>query len=420
MECTTLSPIVKRCTRCGTKFTPANRQRKYCKGCCAQMGRSIAIRQCGICWRDVEVVCSSAKTVDATTKVYCVECRRLRDQPKTRTYRCQSCGKDVLCGTRGPAPTLCSACNQAKRNRAMDGKCQWCGGGCKAGSKACKECHENGHGKRLEPKPCSVCGEMFQPKTNKRKYCDRRECAIAGIKQTLEGLHGNSRRFVCLRCGEEYKAKSKDRDTFCSRGCAFAWVQENPMLGPEPAPKPTLACEICGQPASNTLAKTCGPACRAERNRRIERQRGASRTTRASRPCKQCGKMFVPEYGNRRKSYCSDKCGKKADRRKRKRYTGTLNNVTRKRLRSMHGESWGSMYEPINKQRVFERDKWRCQLCRCKVKRTQEWDPRQATIDHIIPIVLGGEHKYANVQTACMECNSRKGATIQGQQRLFG
>jgi 5-methylcytosine-specific restriction endonuclease McrA len=78
------------------------------------------------------------------------------------------------------------------------------------------------------------------------------------------------------------------------------------------------------------------------------------------------------------------------------------------------------MYESINKRRVFERDKWQCQLCGCKVKRTAQWHPRQATIDHIVPLALGGEHKYANVQTACMECNSKKGATVQGQQRLFG
>jgi len=189
-------------------------------------------------------------------------------------------------------------------------------------------------------------------------------------------------------------------------------------IGSRPNAQP---CEICGEPCSRKGAHICSDdACKKERERRRSREYGVASKTALPRKCKECGTIFTPEYGDKRKVYCSHKCGKKAGKRKGKKHTGTLNNVTRKRLRAMYGDSWRSMYEPINKRRVFERDRWRCQLCGCKVKRTTEWDPRQATIDHIIPLSLGGEHKYTNVQTACMECNSKKGATIQGQQRLFG
>jgi 5-methylcytosine-specific restriction endonuclease McrA len=32
-----------------------------------------------------------------------------------------------------------------------------------------------------------------------------------------------------------------------------------------------------------------------------------------------------------------------------------------------------------------------------------------ASVDHIIPLVLGGEHSMANVQAAHLVCNLRKG-----------
>lgn len=265
-------------------------------------------------------------------------------------------------------------------------------------------------------KHCEQCGAVLPPK--RKRFCSK-TCNSAW--RSANYRFGTA--FVCEHCGVTFKPKASNRTRFCSRDCSYAHLKvhgrperRKPQVQAEPWP----TCEICGKPASIRTAKTCSEECRAEYNRRYSRVLSASKKAIEPRPCKECGKVFTPEYGNKRKSYCSDQCGKKARRRKSKKHTGVLNNVTRKRLRAMYGDSWRSMYEPINKRRVFERDKWRCQLCGCKVKRTTEWDPRQATIDHIIPLSLGGEHKYTNVQTACMECNSKKGATIQGQQRLFG
>jgi 5-methylcytosine-specific restriction endonuclease McrA len=46
-------------------------------------------------------------------------------------------------------------------------------------------------------------------------------------------------------------------------------------------------------------------------------------------------------------------------------------------------------------------------------------DPMSATIDHIIPISLGGRHCAENVQLAHRICNNKKGYTGKGDQLLM-
>lgn len=61
-------------------------------------------------------------------------------------------------------------------------------------------------------------------------------------------------------------------------------------------------------------------------------------------------------------------------------------------------------------KRVFARDGWRCQICWRKVNPTAKVpNSRAATIDHIVPLSIGGTHEPINCQTACFSCNSLKG-----------
>lgn len=80
------------------------------------------------------------------------------------------------------------------------------------------------------------------------------------------------------------------------------------------------------------------------------------------------------------------------------RHTAHQNN-RRARLKSVFIES----VDPI---KVYERDGWTCKICGGKVVRSD------ASLDHIKAISIGGEHSYANVQTAHRLCNSRKGAKV--------
>ena len=58
---------------------------------------------------------------------------------------------------------------------------------------------------------------------------------------------------------------------------------------------------------------------------------------------------------------------------------------------------------PETRQRVFERDAYRCRMCD---------GHRNLTIDHIMPRSAGGSDDDGNLQTLCRPCNSKKGAKV--------
>ena len=73
-----------------------------------------------------------------------------------------------------------------------------------------------------------------------------------------------------------------------------------------------------------------------------------------------------------------------------------------------------SVTETIASLTVYERDKWKCGVCKKPVK------PEEASLDHIIPLAKGGEHSYRNVQLAHLKCNiSKKDRAIGQQARLL-
>lgn len=60
---------------------------------------------------------------------------------------------------------------------------------------------------------------------------------------------------------------------------------------------------------------------------------------------------------------------------------------------------------PVNKrQRVYDRDRNQCQYCGVY--------PLHPTIDHLIPISLGGKSNIANLLTCCFKCNHKKGNDV--------
>ena len=57
-----------------------------------------------------------------------------------------------------------------------------------------------------------------------------------------------------------------------------------------------------------------------------------------------------------------------------------------------------------NRHKVFERDKYLCHHCGKLLTRFS------ATLDHLQPVSKGGDNSFANLITACLQCNSQRGA----------
>jgi hypothetical protein len=114
--------------------------------------------------------------------------------------------------------------------------------------------------------------------------------------------------------------------------------------------------------------------------------------------CIECGVKFRPF---RRTSYtCSTACGEM----RRRRFQRIESGVTRA-LRKM------VQVEVVDPAIVFDRDDWICQLCHSDIPRDAVWpDVMSASLDHIKPISLGGDHSYANCQASHFTCNASKGA----------
>ncbi|MBF6315035.1 HNH endonuclease [Nocardia farcinica] len=71
----------------------------------------------------------------------------------------------------------------------------------------------------------------------------------------------------------------------------------------------------------------------------------------------------------------------------------------------------------VSPRKVFERDRWKCHLCKRKVRRSAVVPhPLAPTIDHVIPLAKGGTHEPANCATAHYQCNSAKGDRDAGEQ----
>lgn len=79
----------------------------------------------------------------------------------------------------------------------------------------------------------------------------------------------------------------------------------------------------------------------------------------------------------------------------------------RDRYQAYRARLAGAQVEVVKRLTVFERDSYVCQICG-KPTEGQHPELLSPALDHIIPISKGGEHSYANVQTAHFSCNSKK------------
>ena len=190
----------------------------------------------------------------------------------------------------------------------------------------------------------------------------------------------------CTKCGTEYRWGFWSRD----------------------ADEP---CPHCREQQRNVERIACERKLERKQYER-EQQRIAAREWRLSVPriCVECGEPFYSEYEGA--AYCSDKCRKRASHHRAVKRGST--GGYRKRMRIVRTKA---TYDPsVTLNAVYKRFKGKCCACGCKVYRSKEYRPDQATLDHIIALANNGTHTWDNVQLLCSDCNSKKRDI--GQMRL--
>lgn len=124
--------------------------------------------------------------------------------------------------------------------------------------------------------------------------------------------------------------------------------------------------------------------------------------------CVDCGCDTVGTKAKKRCSACARKRSVDHNRHMRKKGIRSDRRIVERARK--HGVVVGA----VNRVKVYDRDGWACYVCGVQVVRSKDYRPDQATLDHIVPLSLGGPHTYDNVRTCCHRCNSTKSNTMPG------
>lgn len=215
-----------------------------------------------------------------------------------------------------------------------------------------------------------------------------------GVTETMPRLTTLIRRIPkseCNVCGKTYRPKTGDRTTACSRECGFVWSGF----------KTTLK-RNGGRVWVSALRNKAKPEVQ-------EPKIYYEPVTHSS--CRCCGQAFDRRKEGTSMWMCSQSCRDKFSKKSKR--------IARKKRKAIErGAQVGSSVDPID---VFERDGWRCQMCRCKTPSSKRgtYHKRAPELDHIMPLSLGGEHSYRNTQCLCRSCNASKSNTPMGQLSLL-
>lgn len=375
-------------------------------------------------------------------RVFCsTECGRLWHRIKLHGVKkpvsCVQCGAPVPFNTgRGRKLKYCSReCKRAWENarnpelvsRNISGVCLFCSQrflGINEQKYCSRSCSSNaaaiGRGRKLRVagRLCA-CGKEIA--LANKKFCGP-VCSSLAIRKARI-VH------VCEICGNQFSDNGDPRraNRCCSRKCGFELQRTDPTLrgaliehlrvsaarrsaesaqrrGPfsrvrfyECAECHRTYCRSKSRPASSGRIY-CSDACASAVRYRTQQEKNGVSSEMLQLPCRNCGKTVGFRASSLRaklgRVFCSGQCSHALAARTRR---------ARKKLGRNDIPS-------IPFLEVWLRSKGICHVCGLKCSRKYPRNhPLSVTIDHVMPLAMGGEHNLENVQIAHMICNSLKG-----------
>ena len=203
---------------------------------------------------------------------------------------------------------------------------------------------------------------------------------------------------LCVRCGQtrpttDFSRNSKTKDKLsswckeCHSNHAVAWAAQHP--------------DRRRRPYTQAMALAAHKRYMASREQYIKRS--TEYTKAHQRETKEYRAAYEKKNRKRLREY---------QRRWAKQHPEKIRNRASTQRKGRRFAE-GAIIERISYRAVYERDSGKCQLCRRAVSF------KAMTLDHIVPVSLGGNHTMLNVQTAHRRCNSRRGAIRPTQMRMI-
>ena len=216
-----------------------------------------------------------------------------------------------------------------------------------------------------------------------------------------------SKQGSCKACGINFTYEARDNSytrTTCSRTCAGKVGSSAAMKTRVAATATCVVCEATFKSGEKRGNKTtCSRSCTTVLYRKLRppkvKQCNDCNTdfTTQGRTCEPCRAIRASEVVERA--------------RRRKRITKTAAKLEKRHSRQPSGKI---VDRDISARVIAELNDYTCYLCGGEVEPHlgKGYQPRGWSVDHILPVTLGGNTEYSNLLCAHVECNSAKGEHV--------
>jgi len=253
---------------------------------------------------------------------------------------------------------------------------------------------------------CLTCGKQFIPRSNGGKpqvrcseACRRKSASAAQRRRQAP-----DRLKECVECGGPVVQMEIGRPRrFCSdeckTRCGNRQLRRRRQPVGKPAERPCIHCGKTFQPKRRDRTYCYDGWCHQAAYQKRRANGDAGRMVPHEVACGECGTTFTAIHPRAR--WCSKACQIRHRGRSESRRRGPARDGDR----------------PYADREIFERDRWTCHLCGKRISKTaKRTGPDGATIDHLVPLSLGGSDEPANVAAAHRRCNNEKRARAVGEQ----
>jgi 5-methylcytosine-specific restriction endonuclease McrA len=228
----------------------------------------------------------------------------------------------------------------------------------------------------------------------------------------------------CARCGAQKKVgKGGPIPTYCSANCRAALKYERSRQDgryeqalaaarqrtQEKQLTQARPCPYCKTLMTHPKRVQCGSVL-CQRRYYAERMLVWQRNHKA-----ETGEWYHRKFAQQQRDY--DTRRREQQGHWRERYPDLAATSDARRRMRMEQARTAEVFAPLD---VHTRDGWTCQLCLLPIDPEVAWpDPMSPSVDHIVPLVHGGQHSMINVQSAHLGCNSRKRDQLAGEARIL-